>query len=104
MIVMIERKSKRASDVENGEEDSEEATFLVEPTHVEVGAGYTVAVSHDEHEREVIDVKTYGQVDMSLLRKEMQRVFPGAEIRRLDQADSVTVIRNSKRKSRNRKK
>ena len=104
MIVMIERKSKRASEVENAEEDSEEDSFLVEPTHVEVGAGYTVAVSHDEHEREVVDVKTYGQVDMSTLRKEIQRVFPDAEIRRFNQADSVTVIRTGKRKNKNRKK
>jgi hypothetical protein len=103
MIVMSERKSKRVSDAENVE-DSEEATFLVEPTHVEVGAGYTVAVSHDEHEREVIDVKTYGQVDMSLLREEIKRVFPDAEIRRFNQADSVTVVRTGKKKSKNRKK
>jgi hypothetical protein len=101
---MIERKGKRASDVENVEEDSEETTFSVEPTHIEVGAGYTVAISHDEHEREVIDVKTYGQVDMSLLRKEIQRVFPDAEIRKLDQADSVAVVRTGKRKSKKRKK
>jgi hypothetical protein len=101
---MSERKNKRVSETENVKEDSEETTFLVEPAHVEVGAGYTVAVSHDEHEREVIDVKTYGQVDMSLLRKEIQRVFPEAEIRRFNQADSVTVIRTSKNKNKNRKK
>jgi len=99
---MSVRKNKRVSETEN--EDSEEETFLVEPTHVEVGAGYTVAVSHDEHEREVIDVKTYGQVDMSILRKEIQRVFPEAEIRRFNQADSVTVIRASRKKNKNRKK
>jgi hypothetical protein len=100
---MSERKNKRVSETENVE-DSEETTFLIEPTHVEIGAGYTVAVSHDEHEREVIDVKTYGQVDMSLLRKDIQRVFPDAEIRRFNQADSVTVVRTSKKKNRSLKK
>jgi hypothetical protein len=99
---MSERKNKRISETEN--EDSEEETFVVKPTHVEVGAGYTVAVSHDEHERKVIDVKTYGQVDMSLLRKEIQRVFPDADIRRFNQADSVTVVRSTRKKSKNRKK
>jgi hypothetical protein len=103
MIVMNERKNKRVSETENLE-DSEEATFLVIPKHVEVGAGYTLAVSHDEHEREVIDVKTYGQVDMSLLRKEIQRVFPDAEIRRFNQTDSVTIVRTSKKKNQSRKK
>ena len=99
---MSERKNKRVSDTEN--EDSEEETFLVEPTSIEVGAGYTVAVSHDEHERQVIDVKTYGQVDMSLLRKEIQRIFPGADIRRFNQADSVTVVRSTRKKNKSRKK
>ncbi len=103
MTVMIDRKSKRASDAEN-EAVSEETNFVAEPTQVEVGAGYTVAISHDEDEREVVDVKTYGQVDMSLLRKEIQRVFPEAEIRRFKQADTVTLVRTAKRKSRNRKK
>jgi len=101
---MSERKNKRVSETENVEEDSEETTFLVEPTPVEIGAGYTVAVSHDENEREVIDVKTYGQVDMSLLRKEIQRAFPDADIRRFNQADSVTVFRTSKKKNKSRKK
>ncbi len=101
---MSERKNKRVSETENVKEDSEETTFLVEPTHVEVGAGYTVAVSHDENEREVIDVKTYGQVDMSLLRNEIQRAYPDAEIRRFNQADSVTVVRTGKKKNKSRKK
>ena len=101
---MSERKNKRVSQTENVEEDSEETTFLVEPTPVEIGAGYTVAVSHDENEREVIDVKTYGQVDMSRLRKEIQRVFPDAEIRRFNQTASVTVLRTSKKKNKSRKK
>ena len=100
---MSERKNKRISETENVK-ILKKTTFVVKPTHVEVGAGYTVAVSHDEHEREVIDVKTYGQVDMSLLRKEIQRVFPDADIRRFNQADSVTVVRSTRKKSKNRKK
>lgn len=100
---MSERKSKRASGTENVEY-CEVQPFLIEPTCVEVGAGYTVAVSHDEQEREVVNVKTYGQVDMSLLRKEIQRVFPDAEIRRFNQADSVTVVRSGRKKRKNPKK
>ncbi len=100
---MSERKSKRASATENVEY-SEIQPFMIEPTCVEVGAGYTVAVSHDEQEREVVDVKTYGQVDMSLLRKEIQRAFPEAEIRRFNQADSITVVRTKKKKNKSWKK
>lgn len=101
---MSERKSKRLSETENAEADSEETTFIVEPVQVEVGAGYTVAVSHDEDDREVVDVKTYGQVDINQLAREIKRAFPDAEIRRFNKASSVAVVKsNEKRKKRKKK-
>ena len=100
---MTERKEKRTS--ETGiEVDSEDAHFVIEPSHVEIGAGYTVAVSHDEDERQIIDVKTYGQVDITHLRREIARAFPNAEIRRFNQSHSVTVVRSEKRKNKGRRK
>jgi len=100
---MTERKEKRTS--ETGiEVDSEDAHFVIEPSHVEIGAGYTVAVSHDADERQVIDVKTYGQVDIAHLRREIARAFPNAEIRRFNQSHSVTVVRSEKRKNKGRRK
>jgi len=101
---MSERKSKRLSETENTEADSEETTFIVEPVQIEVGAGYTVAVSHDEHAREVVDVKTYGQVDINQLVKEIKRVFPDAEIRRFNKASSVAVVKSSEKRNKRRKK
>ncbi len=100
---MSERKSKRLSETDNSDADSEE-TFIVEPVQIEVGAGYTVAVSHDEHAREVVDIKTYGQVDMNQLVKEIKRIFPGAEIRRFNKASSVAVVKSSKKRNKRRKK
>ena len=101
---MSERKNKRLSETESVEADSEEMTFIVEPTQVEVGAGYTLAVSHDEHEKEVVDVKTYGQVDMTQLLKEIKKVFPDAEIRRFNQSSSVVVARSNRKDRVKRKK
>ena len=101
---MNERKDKRASETENVEVDTEEMAFVVEPSHIEVGAGYSVAVSHDEDEKQVIDVKTYGQVDTAYLRKEIARAFPNAEIRRFNQSHSVTVVRSGSKKRSGRKK
>ena len=101
---MSERKSKRLSETENPIAYSEETTFIVEPAQVEVGAGYTVAVSHDEHAREIVDVKTYGQVDMNQLVKEIKRFFPDAEIRRFNKTSSVAVVKSSERKDKKRKK
>jgi hypothetical protein len=94
---MAERKHKRESE---GfvELDSEESSFVLEPTQVEIGSGYTVSVSYDENEKPIIDVKTYGEVDITRLRKEIERAFPNAQIRRLKRTQSVTIVKKRKRK------
>ncbi|MGD0496181.1 MAG: hypothetical protein ABSB28_09105 [Candidatus Bathyarchaeia archaeon] len=100
---MAERKNKRGS--ENAVTvDSEDVSFILEPNHVEVGSGYTVAVSYGEDERPIVDVKTYGQVDIAQLRRDIGRAFPNAQIRRLNQARSVTVAKVKKRKKKTRKR
>ena len=93
---MSERKNKRGSE-NNVEVDPEEISFVLEPSCVEVGSGYTLAVSYDENEKPVVDIKTYGQVDMVRLRKDITRIFPNAQIRRLNQTGSVTVVKAKKR-------
>ena len=100
---MAERKNKRGS--ENAVTiDSEDMSFILEPNHVEVGSGYTVAVSYGEDERPVVDVRTYGQVDFAQLRRDIGRAFPNAQIRRLSQARSVTVAKVKQRKKKARER
>ena len=94
---MAEKKHKRESE-SLIELDSEELGFVLEPTQVEVGSGYTVSVSYDENEKPIIDVKTYGEVDIAKLRKEIERIFPNAQIRQLSQTQSVTIVKKRKRK------
>jgi hypothetical protein len=97
VIKMAEKKHKRESE-SLIELDSEELGFVLEPTQVEVGSGYTVSVSYDENEKPIIDVKTYGEVDIAKLRKEIERIFPDAQIRQLNQIQSVTIVKKRKRK------
>ena len=100
---MAEKKHKRES--ENLIElDSEELCFVLEPTQVEVGSGYTVSVSYDDNEKPIIDVKTYGEVNIAKLRKEIERIFPNAQIRQLNQTQSVTIVKKRKRKPNIKKK
>lgn len=75
------------------EVDTEEVSFILEPTQVEVGLGYTISIDYDEDEKPVIDVKTYGEVDTAKLRREIQRLFPNAKIRKMNQTGSVTVVK-----------
>ena len=94
---MAEKKHKRESE-SLIELDSEELGFVLEPTQVEVGSGYTVSVSYDENEKPIIDVKTYGEVNIAKLRKEIERIFPNAQIRQLNPTQSVTIVKKRKRK------
>lgn len=93
---MAERKHKREGEVVA--EFDEESGFILEPTQVEVGSGYTLSVKYDEKERPIIDVKTYGEVDIAKIRKEIERVYPNAQIRQLEQGQAITVVRKCKRR------
>jgi len=99
VINMAERKHKRETeDVET----EEETGFILEPTQLEIGSGYTLSVNYDENEKPIINVKTYGQVDVIKLRREIEKMFPNAQINQLDQGHSITVVKR-KGKSKHKK-
>jgi hypothetical protein len=100
---MTERRHKRESH-SIVEIDSEDVSYILEPAQVEVGSGYAVAVSYDENENPIVDIKTYGQVDLARIRREIEQVFPNAQIRQLSQTRSVTIVKKNNRKSKARKK
>jgi len=99
---MAERKRRRVS--EDIVELDEDSGILLEPTEIEVGSGYTLAVSFDENEKPVVNIKTYGHVDLVRLRREIHGIFPNAQIRQKGQPQTVTVSKKSKRKLGARKK
>ena len=88
---MLERKHNRGpkSFIEL---DPEEPSLVLEPTQVEVSSGYAISSSYDENEKLIVDVKTYGEVDIAKIRKEIEHVFPNAQIRRLNQTYAVTIV------------
>ena len=98
VVGMSERKHKHEPDSEI-ELCNEELGFVLEPAQVEVGSGYTLSVSYDENEKPIVDVKTYGEVNISRLRREIEKMYPHAQIRRLGQRPSVTIAKKSKRKT-----
>lgn len=78
--------------------DTEELGFVLEPTQIEIGSGYTISVSYDKNEKQIVDVKTYGEVDIAKLRRDIERAFPNAKIRQLNQTRSVTIVRKKKKR------
>jgi hypothetical protein len=102
VVSLAERKHKRES--EEAEPEMEEVGFVLEPTRIELGSGYTISVSYDENEKPIVSVKTYGEVNVAKLQKEIERIFPNAQIRQLNQARSVTIAKKRKRKPSIKKK
>lgn len=96
---MSERKRKREELLGLAEETG----FLLEASPVEVGSGYSISISYDNEENPIIHVKTYGEVDLIELRKEIRKVYPNAKIEGMPKIPKVKIIsvhKNNKRKSR----
>jgi len=95
---MLEPKSKRE---ENGiEMETDDSGIVLEPTQVELGSGYAVSVRYDEKDEPIVDVKTYGKVDVSKMLKDIARVYPHAQINHWNQPPSVKIARKQQKKKR----
>lgn len=48
-----------------------------------VSSGYSISVTYGPDGKPIVNVETYGDVDKESLKKEIERQYPGAEIRGL---------------------
>jgi hypothetical protein len=95
---MLEPKNKRE---ENGVEmETDDSGIVLEPTQIELGSGYAVSVRYDENDKPIVDVKTYGKVDVAKMLKDIGRVYPHAQIHHLNQPSSVTIAKKHQKKKR----
>ncbi len=46
-------------------------------------SGYSISVTYGPDGRPIVNVETYGNIDEDALRREIERMYPGAEIRGL---------------------
>ncbi|MEM2806708.1 MAG: hypothetical protein QXK86_07685 [Candidatus Bathyarchaeia archaeon] len=101
---MAEKRHKRETTSPVKLDLAEDFGFILEPAKIEIGSGYAVSLSYDEDGNPVVDVKTYGDVDLSKIRRDIKRLYPNAQIRQLNQEPTVTVVRKSRgeRKTRRR--
>lgn len=99
---MSEKKHKRETTSPAELNLLEDLGFVLEPAKIEIGSGYALSISYDEEGNPIVDVKTYGEVDSAKIRKEIERLYPNAQIRNLNEP-TVTVVRKNigkgKRKS-----
>ena len=79
----------------------EKFLFGLEPA--EGGSGYSISVTYDEDGKPVVRVKTYGDVDVAALRKDIERRYPGAKIEGLEKHPLIRVVdEEAKQKGRGR--
>ena len=83
--------------------DVQEPGFILEPAQIEMGSGYALSVSYDQHDKPIVDVKTYGHVDITKLRRDIEKAFPHAQIRQVGQKSTVIVAKKEKRKGKSKK-
>jgi hypothetical protein len=89
---MVEKKQEKELLKHIGFE-MEDISFILEPAQVEVGSGYTVSVNYDENEKQVIDVKIYGEVNVVKMKRQIRKAFPNATIRNINDSGSVSIIK-----------
>jgi hypothetical protein len=71
---------------------------LLESEALELGSGYSILLD-SANEAQVVYVKTYGEVDLVALRKEIGRHYPGAKIEGLISNTPVRVTQRRRSKS-----
>jgi hypothetical protein len=59
---------------------------------VEGGSGYSISVTYDEKGKPLVKVRTYGDVNVAELRKEIERQYPGAKIEGLEEQPLIRVV------------
>ena len=71
---------------------------LLDQESLELGSGYSILLDYVS-ESPIVYVKTYGEVDLASLRKEIGRHYPGAKIEGLNYNVPVRVVRKGRPKS-----
>jgi len=92
---MSERKRKRKGpfDAFGFDEDNFLSRSKLKPTeNEEGGSGYSMSVIYDEKGKPVVKVQTYGEVDVSELRRDIQKRYPGAKIEGLNKQPLIRVV------------
>ncbi|MBS7616159.1 hypothetical protein KEJ45_03030 [Candidatus Bathyarchaeota archaeon] len=99
---MDEKRSKREPASPTELRLPDDWGFVLEPAKIEIGSGYAVSLSYDEDGNPIVDVKTYGKVDSTKIKRDIERLYPNAHIRNLNEEPTVTLIRRNKTKNTSR--
>ena len=57
---------------------------------------YSISVTYDEEGKPVVEVKTYGDVDVAELRRDIEQRYPGARIEGLEKKPLIRIVDEEK--------
>lgn len=101
--VMSEKKQKQEPSSPVGLSPAEDWVFVLEPAKIEIGSGYTISLNQDEDGNPIINVKTYGDVDLAKIKRHIECLYPNAQIRHVNEEPTVTIVKKSPRKRKTEK-
>ena len=81
------RRKRRLPDIFGFGEDF---PFGREP--IEGGSGYSISVTYDDKGKPLVQVKTYGDMDVAALRKDLEQRYPGARIEGLEKQPLIRIV------------
>jgi hypothetical protein len=96
---MSEKKQRRVPSSSVELSSAEDWVFVLEPAKIEIGSGYSISLNQDEDGNPIIDVKTYGDVDLAKIKRHIECLYPNAQIRHVNEEPTVTIVKKSERKS-----
>lgn len=100
-LTMNLKKTKPPTSL-HAETETEEQGFLLQPSKIQVGEAYTVRIDYDQQENQIVNVRTFGKIDLAKIKLELQRAFPEAQIRQ--EPRTITVSKKNIKKTKPNKK
>lgn len=100
---MSEKKQKREPSGPIELSLIDDSGFVLEPAKVEIGSGYAISLTYDDEGNLIVDLKTYGEVDPAKIKKDVERLYPNARIRHINEEPAVTIVRKARRKGKTKK-
>jgi hypothetical protein len=76
---------------------------LFEESSMQGGSGYSISVTYDERGKPLVKVKTYGDIDTTELRRDLERRYPGAKIEGLEKQPLIRIVNEEEEKNKRRK-
>lgn len=76
---------------------------LLKDESIELGAGCSISLDYNEEATPTVYVKTYGEVDITSLRRKLEQNYPGARIEGLNPNAPAHVHIKKKRKTSSKK-